>query len=112
MDVPLLLRLDKISLSFGSRPLLDRVSLTLEEGERLALVGRNGEGKSSLLRLLLREAEPDAGSLWLRPGARIAHLAQDITAVTHETAAQVVTGGLPQQGQALAEYQTLTAQGV
>jgi ATP-binding cassette subfamily F protein uup len=91
---------------------LDRVSLTLEEGERLALVGRNGEGKSSLLRLLLREAEPDAGSLWLRPGARIAHLAQDITAVTHETAAQVVTGGLPQQGQALAEYQTLTAQGV
>jgi ATP-binding cassette subfamily F protein uup len=112
MDTTLLLRLDKISLSFGSRPLLDRVSLTLEEGERLALVGRNGEGKSSLLRLLLREAEPDAGSLWLRPGARIAHLAQDITAVTHETAAQVVTGGLPQQGQALAEYQTLTAQGV
>src|SRR5579862_6918218 len=48
----LLLRLDKISLSFGDRPLLDQVSLQLAQGERLALIGRNGEGKSSLLRLV------------------------------------------------------------
>jgi ATP-binding cassette subfamily F protein uup len=111
-SVFLLLRLDKVSLSFGSRPLLEQVSLQLDRGERVALVGRNGEGKSSLLRLLLRAAEPDSGSVWLRPDARVAHLAQDITALTGESVAQTVTGGLPRQGQALAEYQMLAAQGV
>jgi ATP-binding cassette subfamily F protein uup len=107
-----LLRLDKVSLAYGSRPLLDQVSLQLDEGERVGLVGRNGEGKSSLLRLVRHEAEPDAGSLWVRPGAKVAHLAQDIAALTGETVAQIVTGGLPQQGAALAEYQILAAQGL
>jgi ATP-binding cassette subfamily F protein uup len=103
----LLLRLDKISLAFGSRPLLDQVSLDLDEGERIALVGRNGEGKSSLLRLLLRQIEPDSGAVWLRPGARVAHLAQDITALTNQSVSEVVTGGLAQQHRALIEYQFL-----
>jgi ATP-binding cassette subfamily F protein uup len=107
-----LLRLDKVSLAFGSRPLLDQVSLQLDEGERVGLVGRNGEGKSSLLRLVRREAEPDAGSLWVNPGARLAHLAQDEALPTGESVVQIVTGGLPAQGAALAEYQTLAAHGV
>jgi ATP-binding cassette subfamily F protein uup len=107
-----LFRLDKVSLAYGSRPLLDQVSMQLDEGERVGLVGRNGEGKSSLLRLLRHQAEPDSGSVWLRPGARVAHLAQDIDLQTDETVAQIVTGGLPQQGAALAEFETLTAQGV
>jgi ATP-binding cassette subfamily F protein uup len=89
-----LLRLDKVSLAYGSRPLLDRVSLRLDEGERVGLVGRNGEGKSSLLRLVRHAAEPDSGSVWLRPGARVAHLAQDIALATGETVAQLVSGGL------------------
>ena len=108
----LLLRLDKVSLSFGSRPLLDQASLALDDAERVALVGRNGEGKSSLLRLVLRDAEPDAGTVWLRPGARVAHLAQDIAVLTDDSVAQTVAGGLPRQGRALAEYQTLVAQGL
>ena len=108
----MLLRLDKVSLAYGSRPLLDRVSMQLDEGERVGLVGRNGEGKSSLLRLVRHEAEPDAGSLWVKPGARVAHLAQDAVLHTDESVAQIVTGGLPQQREALAEYQTLAAQGV
>jgi ABC transport system ATP-binding/permease protein len=108
----LLLRLDRISLSYGSRPLLDQVSLQLDEGERVALIGRNGEGKSSLLRVLLRQTEPDAGAVWVRPGARVAHLAQDLDATRGENVAQVITEGLPQQGQALAEYQRLTQQGL
>jgi ABC transport system ATP-binding/permease protein len=107
-----LLRLDKVSLSFGSRPLLDQVSLQLDEGERVALVGRNGEGKSSLLRLLRAEAEPDQGTLWRRPGVRLAHLAQDLNTLSTLSVAELVSAGLPAQGQALAEYEHLASQGL
>ncbi len=89
----LLLRLDKVHLSYGSRALLDQACLQVDEGERVALVGRNGEGKSSLLRLLRGEAEPDQGVIWRRPGARIAHLAQDITAASARSVAQLVSEG-------------------
>jgi ABC transport system ATP-binding/permease protein len=108
----MLLRLDKVSLAFGSRPLLDQVSLQLERGERIALVGRNGEGKSSLLLLLLGQSEPDQGTVWLQPGARIAHLAQDISALSAASVEEVVRAGLPEQARALAEYEALAQQGL
>ena len=97
-----LLRLDKVSLAYGSRPLLDEVSLQLEEGERVALIGRNGEGKSSLLRLLLGEIEPDHGTVWRRSGVRIGHLAQDISALSPVRLAQWLTAALssPPEGAA------------
>jgi len=88
---PLLLRLDKVDLAYGSRPLLDQVSLQIDEGERVALVGRNGEGKSSLLRLLRGEAEPDHGTVWRKPGARVAHLAQDLSALSERSVTQMVS---------------------
>jgi len=78
----------------------------------VALVGRNGEGKSSLLRLLRGEAEADEGAIWIRPGARIAHLAQDISALSAASVVEVVSDGLPGQGRALAEYEQLAQQGV
>jgi len=106
----MLVRLDKVSLAFGARPLLDQVSLQIDQGERIALIGRNGEGKSSLLRLLRGASEPDAGTVWLQPGARVAHLAQDINAVSADTVEALVRRGLPQQGQALAEYEALAQQ--
>ncbi len=103
----MVLRLDKVSLSFGSRPLLDQVSLQVEEGERVCVVGRNGEGKSSLLRLVRADAEPDAGIVWRRPGARLGHLAQDISVLADATVEAVVSGGLPGQGRSLADYESL-----
>jgi ABC transport system ATP-binding/permease protein len=89
-----ILRLDSISLAFGSRPLLEKASLQIEPGERVCVVGRNGEGKSSMLRLVCRQLLPDAGEVWLRPGARRAVLEQDIVAVAHSTVEEVVTAGL------------------
>jgi ATP-binding cassette subfamily F protein uup len=77
----MLLRLDQVSLAFGARPLLDAASLAVQAGERVCIVGRNGEGKSSLLRLVTGATPPDEGSVWLRPGARVALLAQDIADV-------------------------------
>jgi ATP-binding cassette subfamily F protein uup len=93
LGAPLLLRLDKVDLAYGSRPLLDQVSLQIDEGERVALVGRNGEGKSSLMRLLRGESEPDHGTVWRKPGARVAHLAQDLSAVSERSVAQLVNDG-------------------
>ena len=68
-----LLRLDKVSLAFGHRPLLDEAVLELRRGERVCLVGRNGEGKSTLMRILSGEIVPDDGSLWVRSATRIAN---------------------------------------
>ena len=91
----MLLRLDSVSLAFGSRPLLEQASLQVGERERVCLVGRNGEGKSSLLRLVSGGAVPDDGAVWLRPGAKLATLAQDLDAVHDGLVADIVRGGLP-----------------
>lgn len=72
-------RLDKISLRFGLRSLLEEADLQISKGERICLLGRNGTGKSSLLRLLSRELAPDSGEVWLRPGIRTASLAQEVS---------------------------------
>jgi ATP-binding cassette subfamily F protein uup len=89
-----LVRLDKVSLSFGRKPLLDAVSLALSKGERSCLLGRNGEGKSSLLKVIGREIVPDNGELWVRPGARVASLAQEIAVSSDESVEQVIRQGV------------------
>ncbi len=89
-----IVRLDKVSLSFGLRPLLDNVNLQLRRGERVCLLGRNGEGKSSLLQLIARNIQPDSGEIWVRPGARTASLAQEVSAGSDATVHDVVLGGV------------------
>jgi ATP-binding cassette subfamily F protein uup len=101
----MLLRLDDVSLAFGARPLLEHASLQVADGERVCVVGRNGEGKSSLLRLVAAAgapatagapgAPPDEGEVWVRPGARVAFLAQDLDAVHDGTVRETVAAGLP-----------------
>ncbi|HEX9139490.1 MAG TPA: ATP-binding cassette domain-containing protein, partial [Steroidobacteraceae bacterium] len=87
-----LLRLDDVTLSFGARPLLEHVQLQIEETERVCLVGRNGEGKSSLLRLLAGMAMPDEGTVWIRPGVRVAYLVQDIGVEAEGSVESIVAG--------------------
>jgi ATP-binding cassette subfamily F protein uup len=87
-------RLDKVSLSFGLKPLLDNVSLQLRKRERVCLLGRNGEGKSSLLQLITRQLRPDGGEVWVRPGARIASLAQEVSPGSDALVRDVVLGGI------------------
>ncbi|MGB6306769.1 MAG: ATP-binding cassette domain-containing protein, partial [Steroidobacteraceae bacterium] len=86
-------RLDKVSLSFGLKPLLDRVDLQIRKGERVCLLGRNGEGKSSLLQLIMRQIVPDAGEVWVRPGARVASLAQEVSPASEASVREVIMGG-------------------
>jgi ATP-binding cassette subfamily F protein uup len=92
-------RLDKVSLSFGLKPLLDEVTLHVRKGERVCLLGRNGEGKSSLLRLLTRESAADSGEVWIRPGARVASLAQEVARASDQTVESVVRGGMAADGE-------------
>ncbi len=104
-----LLRLDNVSLAFGHRALLDGVSLEVRRGERVCLVGRNGEGKSSLLRIIGREISADDGELWLRPGMRVAYLAQEATLDSSQSVFAVVAGGLPELGQMITDYHQAVA---
>ena len=66
-----------LHLSFGSRTVFDDLTLTIEEGERVGLVGVNGSGKSSLMKLLARVSLPDRGELQLRRGATVTYLPQE-----------------------------------
>ena len=107
-----LLRLDKVSLAYGHRVLLDHVDLEIRRGERVCLLGRNGEGKSSLMRVINGETLPDDGRVWVRPGMRIAHLAQAVTLDSKDSVFAVVADGLPELGRLISEYHhTATALG-
>jgi ATP-binding cassette subfamily F protein uup len=69
-----LITLDNACLAFGDVPLLDHTALVVEPGERLALIGRNGTGKSSLLKILAGDAALDDGTFWRQPGMKLAYV--------------------------------------
>jgi ABC transport system ATP-binding/permease protein len=72
-----LINLNDVSLAYGHVPLLDHATLSLEEGERLGIVGRNGTGKSSLLKILAGLEKPDDGQLQRQSGLRMAYVPQE-----------------------------------
>lgn len=73
-----LLSLQNIRVAFGGPLLLDGVNLQIEPGERICLVGRNGEGKSTLLKIVSREIEPDEGRVVCERNIRMARVEQDV----------------------------------
>jgi len=89
-----LLSLNDAGLAFGHVALLDHAELTIAEGERLALIGRNGTGKSSLLRILAGEAALDDGVLRIGPGVRVAHVAQESAFDPDQSVYDVIASGL------------------
>jgi ABC transport system ATP-binding/permease protein len=66
--------LDKASLAFGHVALLDHADFQLDEGERVGLIGRNGGGKSSMMRVLAAQGTLDDGQVWRAPTARICYV--------------------------------------
>jgi ABC transport system ATP-binding/permease protein len=96
--------LDRVSLAYGHLPLLDEVSLQVEPRERVALIGRNGTGKSTLLQILNGDAAPDAGSVWRQPGIRTALLAQDVTLSADRPVFDEVAEGLGDISELVSAY--------
>jgi ATP-binding cassette subfamily F protein uup len=99
-----LISLDSVALAFGHLPLLEGASLLVEPGERIALIGRNGAGKSSLLKVLSGEVPPDAGTIWRAPGIRIARLDQDVPGEGARSVFDEVAAGLGELGSLVADY--------
>lgn len=103
-----LLRFENMHLAYGHTPLLNDANLTLEEGERVAILGRNGAGKSSLMKLVAGEIQPAAGSLWRKPGLKIGILPQVLPAADDRNVFDVVALGLAEAGRLLEEFNQIT----
>ncbi|MEI6414321.1 MAG: ATP-binding cassette domain-containing protein [Pseudomonadota bacterium] len=104
-----ILTLRSIQLSFGGDPLLEDLGLTLEPRERIALVGRNGTGKSTLLRVVAGEMAFDSGERTTAPGLKVGMLVQDLpTRAGDQSVYEVVAAGLGDVGAMITEYHRLS----
>jgi ATP-binding cassette subfamily F protein uup len=103
-----LLRFDNVSLAYGHLPLLAHVDFQIEAGERVCLIGRNGTGKSTLLRVITGAAQPDEGEIWRHDTLRVGHLEQEVPPDADQTVFQVVAAGSGELGALLAEYHEVT----
>jgi ATP-binding cassette subfamily F protein uup len=109
LETPMtLLKFTDVSLAFGAMPLLERVSWQIARGERVCIIGRNGTGKSSMLRLVKGEQVADDGSIWRAPGLKIGELPQELPVADGRTVFDVVAEGLAGVGKLLAEYHHLS----
>lgn len=79
-----------LSKSYNTLPVLNDISFVLNDGERIGLVGANGVGKSTLLRIIAGEESPDGGALTIKPGARLGYLPQTITGFDDRTLADLI----------------------
>ena len=102
--------LDKASLAFGHVALLDHADFQLDEGERVGLIGRNGGGKSSMMRVLAGLATLDDGLVWRAPTARICHVSQEPVLDADDTVFDAVAKGLGKLQQLLHDYHHVSHQ--
>lgn len=92
-----------VHLAFGGPALLDGANFTLERGERVCLIGRNGEGKSTLLKLIEGSLQPDSGEVSIQNGVRISMLAQDVP-MSSGLVADIVADGAGEAAKVLKDY--------
>ncbi len=99
-----LIQLSEACLAYGHVPLLDRVDLVVEPGERIGLIGRNGTGKSSLLRLIDGSAAADDGKFWRAPELKLARVAQEPEFRSDISVFEAVAEGLGAATQLVLDY--------
>jgi ATP-binding cassette subfamily F protein uup len=99
-----LLGMQDVSIAFGGPPVLDRAGFAIERAERVCLLGRNGAGKSTFMKLLDGTITPDAGEIVRETGVTMARLEQEIPGDIDGTTFDVVAAGLGEMGRLLARY--------
>lgn len=104
-----LLSLQNITVGFGGPLLLNGVDLAIEPGERVCLVGRNGTGKSTIMRVITGEIKPDSGMVVSQQGLRTTLLTQEVPQNIRGSVFDVVSGAFGEQGKLLAEYHHVSA---
>lgn len=104
-----LLTLDQVSVAFGHNPLLSNVSFSAEAGERVAIIGRNGAGKSTFLKIIAGEVIPDEGVIRIEGGMKVAQLPQELPDANGKTVREVVSEGAGDIHEMLQRYNALLA---
>jgi len=103
-----LLQLSQLSLAYGHVPLLDRVDFVVDPGERIGLIGRNGTGKSSLLRIIEGLAAADDGKVWRAPQLKLASVSQEPAFRPGQSVFEAVAEGLGEGTKLLVDYHAAT----
>ena len=107
-----LIQLQRVDFSIGGPLLLEQVDLSIDRNERVCIVGRNGEGKSTLMKLIAGELKADDGEVRVQNGIVIARMAQEVPQGTAGSVFDVVAQGLGDLGQLLARYHHLLHEGL
>ena len=100
--------LEKVSLAYGHHPLLAQADFQLDPGERVGLIGRNGGGKSSMLKIIAGVAAPDDGRVWRAPGLNLAYVPQEPQLDSSHTVFEAVAEGLGALRQLLVDYHAVS----
>lgn len=104
-----IVRFENVSLAFGHRPLLDDVSFAIEEKQRICLLGKNGEGKSSLMGLLMKQSEPDSGAIFFNKSLKVGALPQSLPDADNRKVFDIVAEGIPEVGDLLSRYHQIVS---
>jgi ATP-binding cassette subfamily F protein uup len=105
---PALISANGLALAFGAAPLLTEVTLSVAPGEKVGLVGRNGCGKTSLLKILTGEDAPDAGEVFRRREMRVGYLSQEFELAGDQTVQQNIEAGVADLLDWIARYEAGT----
>ena len=103
-----LLRLSNIAIAYGTHALLNKENFQLDMGERVGLLGRNGEGKSTLMKIIAGNVLPDGGDIWREPELKLAWLEQAPELPDEASIYDAVASGLGELGEVIARYHALS----
>ena len=103
-----LLGMQDVSVGFGGPPLLEHMNLQIEPGERICLIGRNGVGKTTFLKLIAGGLQPDSGVLSRAPQLTVTALEQEVPNTLAGTVFDQISTGLGSRGELLAQYHQLS----
>lgn len=105
-----LLKLTQLDLHYGEQVIFDHIDLQIEKGDRLCIIGRNGVGKSTLLKTIEGHVDVDGGQRWLSPGIRVASLSQELPEADDICVADFVAAGMSQLVNDLERFNELAVQ--